>query len=272
MFDTTVILNNIKGLYTNMCDKVKNSTITLYAYYAITWYTKNMEKAKRIGRKLCADYPLLKNVIDRIIYSLQYVKAITTNQLIEPMSSNWISTTVLLSRDPNKFIGDVYTYREFYEFFIDDVESNYSELFQEADTSMEAIVSSTKSINQGMVMMKNNDKYIIRIHLDGDDAKNIPTFPPVETKKSFINVTYTHPIMKEPIFMTIGKEFFYENNEILAPIFIKRYLEHQPLNYHFDMDYIIKIMDNDLKVFELTSNQFIRLGESDYSVVEYFHQ
>ena len=72
--------------------------------------------------------------------------------------------------------------------------------------------------------------------------------------------------MDEPIFIDIDNEYYYAYNEVLSPLFIKRYLEYQPMIYDFDMDYQLEVMDNDINTFVLTSKQYILLAESTYTI------
>ena len=72
--------------------------------------------------------------------------------------------------------------------------------------------------------------------------------------------------MGESIFIDIDKEYYYAYNEILSPLFIQRYLEYQPLNYIFDMDYELEVMDNDINTHVLTSKQYILLADSTYTI------
>jgi len=71
----------------------------------------------------------------------------------------------------------------------------------------------------------------------------------------------------DAIFIDLDKQYYYSKNEILSPLFIKRYLEHQSSNYYFDMNYKLEIIDNNVESVVLTSKQYILLEESKYSVV-----
>ena len=86
------------------------------------------------------------------------------------------------------------------------------------------------------------------------------------SKHRFISVKYKQSKMDEPIFIDIDNEYYYAYNEVLSPLFIKRYLEYQPMIYDFDMDYQLEVMDNDINTFVLTSKQYILLAESTYTI------
>jgi hypothetical protein len=58
-----------------------------------------------------------------------------------------------------------------------------------------------------------------------------------------------------------------ENNEILSAAFIKRILDYQPEKYVFDMNYTLKIIDNNVNELVLNSKQYIVLNETNYCVI-----
>jgi len=271
MFEAANIIGNIKkqivSKINTIYEKVMSTNIGLYAYYGITWYVKTSENVKQRGRCIYNRYSIVKTVVDHSLYIAQYLLAAINNQKIEPMSSKWICNTFLMFRDPNKFVGESYYYIDTYEFLKSstDLPDSYSE----AAMSMDSIIRSSTIIQEGMVTMKNNNQYANTIYF-----KNKPTaindqieLPTELSSISFLSIKYMHPIMKDDIFIDIEKGYYYANNEILSPLFIKRHLEHQATNYHFDMDYEIEIIDNDIQKFQLKSNQYILLGKSTYTVV-----
>jgi hypothetical protein len=52
--------------------------------------------------------------------------------------------------------------------------------------------------------------------------------------------------------LELSNDVFVVGNQILSPLYIRRMLEYQPEGYLFDMDYVLKIMDNDLKNIQMT--------------------
>jgi hypothetical protein len=69
------------------------------------------------------------------------------------------------------------------------------------------------------------------------------------------------------IFLELDKNVYYANNEILSPLFILRCLKYQSKAFVFDLNYKIKILDENIDSFELTSNQHIFLHKASYKVV-----
>jgi hypothetical protein len=74
--------------------------------------------------------------------------------------------------------------------------------------------------------------------------------------------------MKTTIPIELSRSVFNVDNVILSQTFIKSYLEYQTQYYHFDMDYVVKIMDSDINTFEIKSNESILLLENTYQVIQ----
>ena len=83
---------------------------------------------------------------------------------------------------------------------------------------------------------------------------------------SFISVNYVHPKMNSPIALNIDKSMLLTQNELFTPTFVRRYLDYQEEEFVFDMNYLIKIIDSDINMIELTSNQYIRIDKDKYAI------
>jgi bifunctional DNase/RNase len=178
------------------------------------------------------------------------------------MNNNWICTSILMKRN-SIFIGEEYNYSETYEF------ANTNDIIEPLkDTSdnILSIVESSNNIVEGMITMKKGEKYVNRVFFNKNEPKMDFELPLVPSKHIFISIKYKHPRMEEPIFIDIDKEYYYSNNELLSPLFIKRYLEYQPYIYDFDMDYELEVMDNDINSYKLSSKQYILLADCTYTI------
>jgi hypothetical protein len=115
-------------------------------------------------------------------------------------------------------------------------------------------------INARLIIMKVMDHYIVR------RGENIN---PVKIKKSkygFLSVEYLHPKQSEPIILNINKNMFMEGNELFTPEFVLRTLIYQNIDYYFDLNYKIRIMDNNINIFEITSDQYIEFTDNSYII------
>jgi hypothetical protein len=72
--------------------------------------------------------------------------------------------------------------------------------------------------------------------------------------------------MKEPIILDVNIGYFYNKNEILSALFVKRLLEYQTMSYIFDTKYKLKILDWYLLPIEFGYNEYILLESSKYTI------
>jgi hypothetical protein len=142
-------------------------------------------------------------------------------------------------------------------------EVNYNELSDIVDS----LVLNSKNYVEGLVKMKVHDKYIYRIFNNTRGHFTEFSLPIFSSNVKFLSIEYSHPMMKTAIPIELNRNIFNVENVILSQTFIKSYLEHQPHYYHFDMDYVVKIMDSDINTFEIKSAESILLLENTYQVI-----
>jgi len=158
-----------------------------------------------------------------------------------------------------------FSFNDFYEY----IDSNdINDHFIESCDSISSIVNSTDNILECMMTMKKNKQYINRIFFKKktNDYNLDLSSPLIPSKHQFISIRYKHPKMNDDLFIDIDKEYYYAYNELLSPIFIKRYLEYQPNIFEFDMNYELEIIDNDVNTFIINSKQYILLVENTYTI------
>lgn len=83
----------------------------------------------------------------------------------------------------------------------------------------------------------------------------------------FLSVEYSHPEMTSPIILEIDNGFWVEGNHLFSAAFVQRCLEYQNKPYYFDMNYKLKIMDDNINMFEMTSESYIVVDKHGYNVV-----
>lgn len=73
----------------------------------------------------------------------------------------------------------------------------------------------------------------------------------------------------EPISIDIDKNYYMVGNIILTPAFIARELSYKNISLHlFDpLNYMIEIMDHNMNVFTIQSDQYILLEKDDYKIM-----
>ena len=242
--------------------KLQENNVNEKCFRLINTYAAQKEKVMGFIKKVYDSDPKIKNLIDTVVYFIKYIYCSSYGQRIEPMNNKWICISVLLKRNAS-FIGEEFNYNETYEFVNTD---DILDPLKETSDNISSIVESTNNTLEGMITMKIGEKYINRIFFNKNEPKMDTELPLVPSKHRLISVKYKHPNMDEPIFIDIDKEYYYTNNEILSPLFIKRYLEYQHLIYDFDMNYELEIMDNDINTYVINSKQYILLADNTYTI------
>ena len=114
--------------------------------------------------------------------------------------------------------------------------------------------------------MRVDEKYIYKVcHAETEPFKILPS---ELSNVKFLSIAYTHPEVKTSIVIEVDKNAYLVGNEILSCTFVKRALEYSCNVKHFDTDYILTIMDNNLNTFELKSNEYIILEKDNYKIIE----
>jgi hypothetical protein len=119
-----------------------------------------------------------------------------------------------------------------------------------------------------MITMKVSDKYLCSSLFNVENnAAPVYTLSLNKGKNYFLSIEYTHPKMSGGIVVYMPTNVYNATSNILTPAFIKRYLEYQSLPYVFDMRYTLKILDTNINIFNMKSNQHIKLKDRSYDVV-----
>jgi len=266
-------VNNKKDFTAFISKKIGSiHVIKANALTFLVYYSKFINFVNCNYKKLYNDYPVARSIVDYSFYWFNYSYSYVIRKKIEPLSSYWISTSILSKRDKNRYVGEEYTLLESYEFMKTPYqliekqmacESSYNETCDAADS----IVLNSSSYIEGMVKMKLGDNYIYRIFDNTNGFFKEFMMPLLSSKAKFLSIEYTHPIMKKSISIDLNKSIYFVDNQILSPTFVKLYLEYQPELYHFDMDYVLKIMDSDINTFEIGFDKSILLTADGYKII-----
>jgi len=231
----------------------------------------------------------LKSWVGHTGYLVQWTAAKWGNYRIEPQSPPWVCIywrtekwIPFASDDSAKFQS--IEYHDVYHVF-----SVTVNLIRNIEKLISIITPSfyTKEV---MITIAKPEKRITRILYQSPDTKDesesfrvFEFFKKVYTvlegillaKKSkrskapFLAVSYTNLCMPgETVDLQIPADDWFENNEILSYTYVMRLLEYQPNRKVIVNDeYVVVIIDSDIKTVELRSNQFIRLGTQGYEII-----
>ena len=241
--------------------------------YFIVYYGKFVTIVSDNYNKVYNSNIVVKSIVDHSQYFVMYAYSYVIGQKIEPMTSYWISSSVLSKRDKNRYIGEEYTLVEYYEFIknpdqiVDGGRSNCETSYNEICDAIDSIVLNSQSYIEGMAKMKVGSHYVYRIFDNNNGLFKDFILPIIPSKAKFLSIEYTHPLMKKNIVVDLDRSLYLVDNHILSPTFIKLYLEHQSELYHFDMDYVLKIIDNDINSIEIGFDKSIVLTKDGYKIV-----
>ena len=137
---------------------------------------------------------------------------------------------------------------------------------------MKTFIAATDVIEEAMTILKYKDKKVVYCIFKGTHKTiEFPSisFPIEPSRAKFLSIEYTHPDMDKSIVIELGDEYYMTNNHLLSPLFVKRYLEynHSKGEYTFDENYKIRIMDNNIKICEVTSDYYINLNKNSYEIL-----
>ena len=114
---------------------------------------------------------------------------------------------------------------------------------------------------------------------DSDDTsdytrKSIDLFSLIDFIPSnvrFYSIEYTNPMMETSIQLQLPQKFYMVGTQLLSSVFIARLLEYTiGENNIFNMDYKLNIMDDNIQLFSLLSNQYIELYENEYKIKDIY--
>jgi len=91
------------------------------------------------------------------------------------------------------------------------------------------------------------------------------------SKVRFLSVEYKSPsyMVPYPVFLEIDNAYYQSQNMLFTPLFVRYLLQHQWNPHAFnENNYILRIMDQDLTMITLRNDQYILLGETEYTICD----
>lgn len=265
-FSFEYIKNTVNLLIGNL-QEINLNDIFTNVFLFIAWLKNWVE----VNAKYMYDtYPFVRENTDMVCYAFDYGKAHLNGYRIEPFNNNWISLSFLEKYNSELFVGNKYVYSEQYYVIKTDTTLSPDELYKQCLEHVTEIAKSScnSSIFETMITMKVSDKYLCSSFFHNENNTTpVYTLSKNKGKNYFLSVEYTHPKMSSGIVLNLPTNVYNATSNILTPAFIKRYLEYQEQSYVFDMRYTLKILDTNINMFNMKSNQYIRINDRSYDVV-----
>lgn len=202
----------------------------------------------------------VKTNVDSIMRFCYDIKRKLVKHHLELFDDTWTGLTYIKNGvyEENNYVIPKYNN-------LDDDPSEMSQLTSNFNGSYKFAKNTlSKEIPEYLVLLKSPDFWLSRICNNNINDYDISL---ITTPKYFLSIEYSHPCMEHKINIEIDPLLYLVQNELFSSIFVLRCLEYQPLPYVFDSDYKLHIMDNEIKMFDLTSNDYIKLNKSGYSII-----
>ena len=205
-------------------------------------------------------------------YFVEYVKSLFFDYRIEPFNNNWISISYVDQDEGGKktlsfIFEETYDELDTIHFFKNSIDIvDYCDDFKDWYNTAKTILIKEKKVYDCLISMRLDDKYIYKVC--DIESEPFETLPSELSNVKFLSIGYIHPELKNQIVIDIDKNAYLVGNELLSCTFVKRALEYSSNVKNFDTDYVLKIMDNNLNIFELKSNEYIIIEKDTYKIIE----
>ena len=132
---------------------------------------------------------------------------------------------------------------------------------------LNAVFDIWDSTDPCLVIFKLKHKYISRINLTKRSENEKKYLE--QTAKYILCVEYTHPEMKNPIFLDIDAGYYLEKKVHCSLNSVYRCLKYQKQSYIFDSNYKLKIFDFMMRNVEMNNKEYMVIGKNDYKICKY---
>jgi len=129
-------------------------------------------------------------------------------------------------------------------------------------------------VKENLILYKfAEDGYMSRTFIKGNTEISPHSLQtgPILSNVRFLSIQYSHPSMKDDVFLNIPRGMYYCGNHILSAAHVFRLLQYQSADYVFDTQYTLLLLDSDVKEYQLTSTQYVRV-EKDYMFISTVQQ
>jgi len=266
-FISLLVYSIFKFIYSFVTDIDYN----LVSLDIVTTYSKMKQDVVSVYNNNFDKNSFVNKTLEYSCYCIEQLKSFVLGYRIEPFNNNWVSISYIDQTEYDK-VNLSFTFDETYDeidnirFFENNNVVDYFTEFQDWYNTAKTILLKDKKVYDCLISMRMDDKYIYKVcDMDSDSYDVLPC---ELSKVKFLSIEYTHPEVLKPIILEIDKNAYLVGNEILSCTFVKRALEYSCNIKNFDTDYVLKIMDNDLKTFELKSNEYIKLEKDSYKIIQ----
>lgn len=205
---------------------------------------------------------LFKTTVDMVYTNTYCIICYLMDVKCRPQSINWKSNCVLYNHKHNN--NTMYFMIEDYKILSNNFnKEDINKTLEDSNNKLENTYVNYGSIYDSLYLMNFYNSTISKINL----YKNIELQEIEKSDITFLTIEYSHPSMKNKIFLELDKSYFIVGNELFSPCFVKRLLEYQFSAYVFDNNYKIAIIDIQTNIFVLDFNNYLYL-EKDKCIIK----
>ena len=190
----------------------------------------------------CKSHPLLQSMITNIRNLTTCIYALSIRMKIESNMTAWTQYCFSMYDETTQS----YRYIEFNEY--PTVENSNMICVEKCQTTDETA----------------HDIYKIQL-MKNRSITMPPTFE--ASNIHFLSIEYIHPSMTEKLDITVPVSHCMVGNEILSLSYVFRLLNYQSHSFVFDTGYTLAIMDNNIQIFELKANQYLKIHKDNYTIM-----
>jgi len=247
-----------------------------YSFNSIMVYSKITNEVSFCMNKIYHSSECMESTCDMFTYSFKYLMCLLFNKSIEPMKSNWIRLSII------NYNNNKYNYNYKYH-YLDNLKSNfesksslynfnkfkfkkYAKYLSDELDEYNYFIFSKPWYTMKILFSNNNDVENITMSRLWSLNYDFPYF--AKSSVRFLTIEYEHPELNEYIPLEIDISWYIVGNELFSCTMLLHLLEHQDQKFKFDPRYKLHIMDNNINMHELKSNEYILLEKNGIKICE----
>jgi len=269
VYETLRTIVDIGSDYITSCVSFLSETVNTInlekAQITAVMYASRLQETLKKQYLYCYRYNVcFQTIVDRLQYGLYYLGTLLQNRYSVPFCKEWICVSAIWKSYRN-YKTPFLHYNDYYE-SLNEIE-NKEELFKGTYLDLHETFTYEPCFLDGVVSMKMNGLYIHRIcHAElGGQTDDITT---ELSNVKFLSIEYHSDDYNNPIVLELDRNDYVVGNELLSSGFVYRLLKYQLPFATYDPEYTLSIMDNNIKMFELTAKEYVVLGQSEYVIMK----
>ena len=266
MFIKNFLENTFNSSFSFLKSYVTYYTLPLFTFGIKTFFFyKNIETDVTIKLKnMYHTNEVFHNIFNFVNFFPRLIDSELFDYNTEPIEESWINS-ILYYEDSKKEIVlkenyDILPFYNNWKDFENMIKVKFN-IFKKWDIMN---IEKVKSL----YLLKCKDKYICKIDPKMFAETNIGVKP---VSNPFIEIIYKNLDDGISHEIDIPKSYFYDNNDILSCVFLKRYFSYRsnPKNFHFSENYIIILTNFNMEEEYLYNDQYIHIGKNKYTIEKY---